>query len=424
MNYQETLHWLFSQLPMYQREGQAAYKANLDNTLRLDAHFGHPHQNYHTIHVAGTNGKGSVSHMLASILQEAGFRTGLYTSPHLKDFRERIKINGEMISEEYVIGFVEQNRTLFSEIRPSFFEMTVAMAFQYFADSKIDIAVVEVGLGGRLDSTNIITPLVSVITNISFDHMALLGDTLSKIATEKAGIIKPGIPAVAGVRDADYDFVFEQKALACQAPLTFATDHWQITANSNGFYDLSRGEECSLTAVECELKGIYQQKNIPTVLETVRLLRRQGFALPESSIRQGIARVVTNTGLLGRWQQLAASPYTICDTGHNIDGLTQIVTQLKSCCYQKLHFVLGMVNDKDIDSVLHILPREAVYYFCKASIPRAMEENLLAEKAKAAGLEGTTWQTVAAAYSAARQNASAEDMIYIGGSTFVVAEVI
>lgn len=424
MNYQETCNWLFAQLPMFQREGQAAYKANLDNTLRLDEHFRHPHRRFKTIHVAGTNGKGSVSHMLASILQEAGYKTGLYTSPHLKDFRERIKINGEMIPEEYVTGFVEQNQDFFAALHPSFFEMTVAMAFKYFADREVDVAVIEVGLGGRLDSTNIITPLTSVITNISFDHMALLGDTLEKIAAEKSGIIKPHIPVVIGTRDRNYDFVFEGKARSCDAPLTFASDEWKIRQNNDGSYDLSHRSSISFSSLVCELKGSYQRKNIPTVLESVLSLQNSGLAIREEHIRNGIACVIRNTGLHGRWEKLANTPYTVCDTGHNIDGLTEVVAQLRSCTYRHLHFVIGMVNDKDVNSVLRILPREATYYFCKASIPRAMNEQELARKARSCGLQGTTYPTVSEAYAAARKNAIPEDMIYIGGSTFVVAEVV
>lgn len=424
MNYQETCNWLFAQLPMFQREGQAAYKANLDNTLRLDEHFRHPHRRFKTIHVAGTNGKGSVSHMLASILQEAGYKTGLYTSPHLKDFRERIKINGEMIPEEYVTGFVEQNQDFFAALHPSFFEMTVAMAFKYFADREVDVAVIEVGLGGRLDSTNIITPLTSVITNISFDHMALLGDTLEKIAAEKSGIIKPHIPVVIGTRDRNYDFVFEGKARSCDAPLTFASDEWKIRQNNDGSYDLSHRSGISFSSLVCELKGSYQRKNIPPVLESVLSLQNSGLAIREEHIRNGIACVIRNTGLHGRWEKLANTPYTVCDTGHNIDGLTEVVAQLRSCTYRHLHFVIGMVNDKDVNSVLRILPREATYYFCKASIPRAMNEQELAGKARSCGLQGTTYPTVSEAYAAARKNAIPEDMIYIGGSTFVVAEVV
>lgn len=424
MTYKETLDWLFAQLPMYQREGQAAYKANLDNTLELDAHFRHPHHHFKTIHVAGTNGKGSVSHMLASILQEAGYKTGLYTSPHLKDFRERIKINGEMISESYVTDFVEKNKELFATIKPSFFEMTVGMAFKYFSDSKTDIAVIEVGLGGRLDSTNIITPLASVITNISFDHMALLGNTLPEIAAEKAGIIKPGVPVIVGTRDKDYDFVFKRKAEECASSLIFASEQWETERNMDTTYNLRRRDGITFNNLSSGLQGIYQRKNIPAVLEAILTLRDGGLSVTDRHIRDGIAKVVNNTGLFGRWQQLAQAPYTICDTGHNINGLTEVVAQLKTCKYEKLHFVIGMVNDKDVSSVLHILPKDARYYFCKASIPRAMDENILAEKAAAAGLQGTAYPTVTSAYAAAQQEAQRDDMIYIGGSTFVVAEVI
>lgn len=424
MNYQETCNWLFAQLPMFQREGQAAYKANLDNTLQLDQHFQHPHRRFKTIHVAGTNGKGSVSHMLASILQEAGYKTGLYTSPHLKDFRERIKINGEMIPEQYVIQFVEQNQNIFSGLRPSFFEMTVAMAFKYFADQEVDIAVIEVGLGGRLDSTNIITPLASVITNISFDHMALLGDTLEKIASEKAGIIKPDIPAIIGYRDRNYDFVFEDKARICRAPLTFASDEWTIHRREDGSYDLNSRNGLSFLQLQSELKGSYQRKNIPAVIETALSLQSNGLAIYEQDIRNGIAKTVQNTGLHGRWEKLSDTPLTICDTGHNLDGLTEVTNQLHSCSYRHLHFVIGMVNDKEIDSVLQILPKEATYYFCKAAIPRAMNEQILAEKAGHQGLKGNIYPSVTEAYVAARKNAAPQDMIFIGGSTYVVAEVI
>ena len=313
---------------------------------------------------------------------------------------------------------------VFSRVKPSFFEMTVAMAFKYFADSQVDIAVIEVGLGGRLDSTNIITPLASVITNISFDHMALLGNTLEKIASEKAGIIKPGIPVVIGTRDKTYDFVFEQKAQTCETPIEFASDNWTTTINIDGSFQLTRKNGWHFDHLTSELKGLYQRKNIPTVLETIPVLQQAGLKISDQQVRQGIERVVTNTGLFGRWQTLSNQPLTICDTGHNIDGLTEITQQLKQCRYRKLHFVIGMVSDKDIDSVLHILPQDAVYYFCKASIPRAMPEQQLAQKARQAGLQGEYYPTVAAAYEAARQAASSEDMIYIGGSTFVVAEVI
>ena len=302
--------------------------------------------------------------------------------------------------------------------------MTVAMAFQYFAEQQVDIAVIEVGLGGRLDSTNIITPLASVITNISFDHMALLGDTLEKIAREKAGIIKPGIPAIIGTKDASSDFVFIEKAKECGSPLEFASENWQVTRDDKNVYRLENKNGVVFAPVQADLKGLYQRKNIPAVLETILTLRNNGLHISDQNVYDGIANTIRNTGLLGRWQELSQAPYTVCDTGHNIDGLTEIVAQLKTCTYEKLHFVIGMVNDKDVDSVLHILPKDAIYYFCKASIPRAMDEKILAEKARANHLHGTTFPTVAAAYQAARDAAGERDMIYIGGSTFVVAEVI
>lgn len=329
-----------------------------------------------------------------------------------------------MVGEEYVVGFVGDNKDLFAEIRPSFFEMTVAMAFKYFADMQVDIAVIEVGLGGRLDSTNIITPLASVITNISLDHTALLGDSIEKIAGEKAGIIKKDVPAVIGVRDAKYDFVFEQKAKEVETSIEFATDNWTSERNEDGSYKLQHHSGWNFQELQSELKGGYQQKNIPSVLETVITLRNRGLKITDKHICQGVAKVITNTGLYGRWQTLTTSPLAICDTAHNIDGITEITEQLKTYVYRQLHFVIGMVNDKEIDDILRVLPQDATYYFCKASIPRAMNEKVLTEKAKTLGLRGNHYPTVAEAYTAARQAATPEDMIYIGGSTFVVAEVI
>ena len=441
MTYKETIDWLFSQLPFFQREGKAAYKANLDNTLKLDEFFNHPHKKYITIHVAGTNGKGSVSHNIASILQEAGYKVGLYTSPHLKTFRERIKINGEMISEEYVTNFISKNRKYFSQIAPSFFEMTVAMAFKYFADQKIDIAVIEVGLGGRLDSTNIIKPKVSVITNIALDHTNLLGTTLPAIAKEKAGIIKEGIPAIVGIRDKNYDFIFTNKAKECNTSLVFASDKWHCNYLGDGLYkvknklknleieDFKSSESISnIDKLHSELMGMYQRKNIPTILSTIEILQTKGVHITTQNVYDGIAKVVTNTGLMGRWQKLSDTPLTICDTGHNVDGITEVVAQLKKYKaedkYNKLHIVIGMVNDKDITHVLKLLPKDAIYYFCKASIPRALNEHEFAEKANKEGLLGKTFPTVKAAYNAAKSEATPQDMIYIGGSTFIVAEVL
>jgi dihydrofolate synthase/folylpolyglutamate synthase len=409
---------------MFQREGQAAYKANLDNTLRLDNAFGSPHRRFKTVHVGGTNGKGSVSHMLASILQEAGYKTGLYTSPHLTDFRERIRINGEMIPPAYVAEFVTRHRPLFLDIQPSFFEMTAALAFVYFADQQVDIAIIEVGLGGRLDSTNIITPLLSIVTNISLDHVALLGDSLEKIAAEKAGIFKPGVPAIVGARHPATDPVFERVAGQQATPLQFAPDNWQVTRREDNSYDLVREQGLAFRDLLPDLKGFYQRKNIPVVLEAILQLRDAGLQLPDRAIRDGLARVTRNTGLRGRWQELSAAPYIVCDTGHNLDGLTETVAQIAACPRERLRVVLGLVNDKDAGAILRLLPRDAIYYFTRAALPRALDEKLLAAQARDLGLDGQSYPTVAGAYEAARAAATAKDMIYIGGSTFVVAEVL
>lgn len=405
MNYLETLDYLFSQLPMYQRIGNAAYKANLDNTYRLSEILNHPEKQFKSVHIAGTNGKGSTSHMLAAVLQEAGYKVGLYTSPHLKDFRERIKINGEMISENDVIDFVKEYKHEFEKIQLSFFEWTVGLSFHYFAKQKVDIAIVETGLGGRLDSTNIVTPEVAVITNISMDHTQFLGDTLTKIAAEKAGIIKSTIPIVIGETQAEIKPVFIEKAKQLNASIQFA-------------------DEGLIQEYESDLKGAYQQKNKKTVVATIQVLQELGWKIAENHIKQGLLNVVKNTGLMGRWQVLSKQPFTVCDTGHNEAGITLILAQLAEQTYEKLHFVLGVVNDKDITNILQLLPKNATYYFCQAKIPRALEVDILAEKAMAVGLSGTAFPTVEAAYQAAQKNATAQDMIFIGGSTFVVAEVV
>lgn len=405
MNYPETLDYLFSQLPMYQRVGNAAYKANLDNTYRLSEILNHPEKQFKSVHIAGTNGKGSTSHMLAAVLQEAGYKVGLYTSPHLKDFRERIKINGEMISENDVIDFVKKYKHEFEKIQLSFFEWTVGLAFHYFAKQKVDIAIVETGLGGRLDSTNVITPEVAVITNISMDHTQFLGDTLAKIAAEKAGIIKSTIPIVIGETQAEIKPVFIEKAKQLNAPIQFA-------------------DEGLIQEYESDLKGAYQQQNKKTVLATIQILQQLGWKIAENHIKQGLLNVVKNTGLMGRWQVLSKQPFTVCDTGHNEAGIKLILAQINQQSFEKLHFVLGVVNDKDIANILQLLPKNATYYFCQAKIPRALEVSVLAEKATAVGLSGTTFPSVEAAYQAAQKNATAQDMIFIGGSTFVVAEVV
>ena len=429
--YQEILDYLYSQLPMFQRTGAAAYKNNLDNTIRLDEMFGYPHQSFKSIHVAGTNGKGSVSHMLASVLQEAGYKTGLYTSPHLKDFRERIRVNGEMISKEAVVKFTESflsmNETELLE--PSFFELTVSMAFDYFRYKQVDVAVIEVGLGGRLDSTNIITPEVSVITNISFDHMALLGNTLQKIATEKAGIIKQAIPVVIGETDAEPKTVFEETAAKKNSALYFADQFYQVSytypsANGKQSMDICGLHGWAFKDLEVDLMGKYQQLNVPTVLKTIDGLNEKGWNITEEHIRQGIAHTIRNTGLMGRWQIIGQQPTIICDTGHNQAGIKQVVDQLNQTAWEKLHMVIGMVNDKDQEEVLALLPTHAHYYFTKASIPRAAEPEVLLAKAVPFGIKGECYPTVRQALSAALANAGKNDLVFVGGSTFVVAEIL
>ena len=428
MNYQETLEWMYKQLPMYQRIGAAAYKTDLNNTIALLDHLGNPHQTFKSVHVAGTNGKGSTSHMLASIFQEAGYKTGLYTSPHLRDFRERIRINGEMIPEENVVNFISEHQDILKKIEPSFFEMTVGMAFDYFAKEHVDIAIVEVGMGGRLDSTNLITPEISVITNIGLDHVQFLGDSLEKIAGEKAGIIKEGIPVVIGETQPETHQVFENKAAACHSPIFFADqifdcDKIHIDSLIQQEYDIWKNNELYLEACTIPLMGNYQKKNLTTVLCAVDLLR-ETFELSDEDIRDGIANVVRNTHLMGRWQILDQDPLTIADTGHNVDGIREVVSQLSEMTYNKLHFVIGMVNDKDIDHVLQLLPHSCEYYFCKADIPRGLDATILAEKAFDFGLRGNVYSSVRDAYESAINAAKFDDVIFIGGSNFVVAEIV
>ena len=408
MNYQNTLTYLYNSVPMFQHVGGAAYKEGLENTQVLDKHFGHPHRSFRTIHVAGTNGKGSCSHTLAAILQEAGYRVGLYTSPHLVDFRERIRINGQPIPEKYVVDFVEKERDFFEPLHPSFFELTTAMAFRYFADEKVDVAVIEVGLGGRLDCTNIIHPDLFIITNISFDHVQFLGDTLAKIAGEKAGIIKAGIPVVIGETTPETKPVFLQKAAEEKAPIIFAEDTMK-----NDY-----------PKMKTELQGLYQIKNTRTILAALPLLKEAGYRIDEQSIRSGFAHVCELTGLMGRWQKLQDAPTLICDTGHNVGGITYIVEQLKQQTYRQLHIIIGMVNDKDISGVLSLLPKDATYYFTKASVKRALPENELLALAEEAGLKGTTYPTVVEAVQAAKKNCPPKDLIFVGGSSFIVADLL
>ncbi|MCB0452498.1 MAG: bifunctional folylpolyglutamate synthase/dihydrofolate synthase [Aequorivita sp.] len=405
MNYTETINWLFEQLPMYQRVGKAAYKADLSATLNLAEYLKNPENNFKSVHVAGTNGKGSTSHMLASVFQEAGYKTGLYTSPHLKDFRERIKINGEMIPKQCVLEFVENHKPYFEKNKLSFFEMTVGLAFDYFRKEKVDIAIVEVGMGGRLDSTNIITPEVSVITNIGLDHTQFLGDTLEKVASEKAGIIKDRVPVVIGEMLPETKPVFEEIASERNAEILFA-------------------EAIDSSNLTSDLKGLYQQKNIKTVLATLRILQKRGWNISEENIQKGLLNTIKNTGLMGRWQVLGENPKVICDTGHNREGLQLVMEQLSKESFKKLHIVLGVVSDKDLASVLPLFPKDAVYYFCKPNIPRGLDASLLLSQASGFGLVGEDYISIKNAYLAAIKAASAKDLIFVGGSTFVVAEVL
>lgn len=404
MNYQETTEWLFKQLPMFQMQGASAYKKDLTNTLLLVEHLGHPELGFKSVHVAGTNGKGSTSSMIASILQEAGYKVGLYTSPHLKDFRERIKINGREIAEDFVVDFVAQNQAFFEANALSFFEMTVGLAFDYFAKAQVDVAIIEVGMGGRLDATNIITPLLSVITNIGFDHTQFLGDSLAKIATEKAGIIKPEIPVVIGEYNPETQPVFQNKAAVEQAPIFFAQDASEVT-------------------YPCALKGAYQKHNKKTVLQAIEVLKAN-FSISEDQIKAGLHNVVINTGLLGRWQVLQEKPFTVCDTAHNAHGLAEVIAQIAQHKYDTLHVVLGVVNDKDLNAILPLFPKKAKYYFSKPNMPRGLDAALLQEKAAVYGLEGQVCDSVSIAYEKALSNAGSHDFIYVGGSTFVVAEII
>jgi dihydrofolate synthase/folylpolyglutamate synthase len=406
MNYQETVNWMFNQLPLYQLQGSIAYKEDLTNTLLLSEYLGNPEKNLKFIHVAGTNGKGSTSHLLASVLQEAGFKVGLYTSPHLKDFRERIKINGKEIAEDFVIEFIAKYKNFFETNDLSFFEMTVGLAFDYFKKEKIDIAIIEVGMGGRLDSTNIITPLLSVITNIGKDHTQFLGTTLESIAREKAGIIKQTIPVIIGEFTTETKPVFWAKANEMESEIYFAS-------------------ELVLENYPSDLIGAYQISNKKTALQTLRVLNSQKeFEVSEATIKKGFLNVVKNTGLQGRWQQLNGVPKVICDTAHNKHGLEIVLNQLQKESFNTLHFVFGVVNDKDLDEILPLFPKNAIYYFCKPNIPRGLDAVTLSQKAQQFDLHGKVYNSVSEAYKSAVQNAASTDFIYIGGSTFVVGEIL
>lgn len=422
MTYQEATEYLFNSTPLFQNIGKGAYKEGLENTLLLDEHFAHPHRNYKTIHIAGTNGKGSCSHTLAAILQDAGYKVGLYTSPHLVDFRERIRVNGECIPEERVVRFVEEERSFFEPLHPSFFEVTTALAFLYFAEQKVDIAVIEVGLGGRLDCTNIISPILSVITNISFDHTQFLGNTLAQIAGEKAGIIKPHTPVVIGETTPETRPVFLEKAKQNEAPILFSEENPEITSIHDAEDGTRAYETRHFGTLHGALTGDCQNKNTRTILTAVSELQKS-LSISSENVRNGFRDVCRTTGLRGRWQRLAEHPLTICDTGHNVGGITYIAAQMARIPCQTKRIVMGMVSDKDVDHVLDLLPKDAVYYFTQAKVKRAMPAEVLAEKAAAKNLHGKTFSTVKEAYTAAREEANREDLIFIGGSTFIVADL-
>jgi dihydrofolate synthase/folylpolyglutamate synthase len=412
---------------MFQRVGKAAYKANLDNTLAICNLLENPQDKFRSVHIAGTNGKGSTAHLLAAVLQSSGLKTGLYTSPHLKDFRERIRINGKMIPQSYVAQFIAQHLGNFEQIKPSFFEMTVGMAFQYFAEEKVDIAVIETGMGGRLDSTNVLTPLLSIITNIGLDHTQFLGDTIKEIALEKAAIIKPGVPVIIGETQEQTKGIFIQKAKQENATIKFADQEFMIRdAGTEALrsFNVFRNKELYLKGLACPLGGNYQSKNIITTIQAIEKLRKQGIEISSINIIEGIGRVKELTGIRGRWEILSESPLAICDVGHNVDGIVNILEQLNRISFNKLHFVFGMVNDKHSDRVLELLPKDAIYYFCKPNIPRGLDQKTLQEVARKYDLTGETFTSVAEAYSRATDQAGKDDLVFIGGSTFVVAEVL
>jgi len=423
MTYEETIEYLYQFAPMFQQVGSSAYKEGMENSFLIDAHLNHPHKQYKTIHVGGTNGKGSTSHLLASVLQEAGYKTGLYTSPHLLDFRERIKVNGKMIDKAFVVGFMARNRVFFESIQPSFFELTTGMAFAYFAERQVDVAIIEVGLGGRLDCTNVITPVVSIITNISFDHTQLLGNTLTAIAGEKAGIIKPGVPVVIGEAEGEVEKFFKDFN-APNSIKIFAREQNPILSAKllpSGYWEFETSDYPCLVD---ELGGWAQEKNAATVLCAINLLKNNVFSIPSDSVYKGFRYVIENTGLMGRWQIAGQHPKIVLDTGHNKAGIEYIVHQLQSEKYDRLHIVFGMVKDKDITSVLRLLPQKALYYFTQANIPRALDAHLLAKQAMEFNLKGKVYPAVNEAFSAAKRHASEKDFIFVGGSTFVVAEAL
>jgi len=428
MDYKQTLNYLFNQLPMFQRQGQMALKKDLTNITALCKHDKNPHNKFKSIHIAGTNGKGSTSHIISSITQTAGYKTGLYTSPHLKDFRERIKINGEMISEDDVIKYVKENKEYFEVIKPSFFEMTVAMAFNYFAKNEVDIAIIETGLGGRLDSTNIINPILSVITNISLDHTQFLGNTIKKIAFEKAGIIKENIPIIIGETNNLSSEVFIETAKKKNAPIYFADKEYKIeysllNKDYKQVFNVKKNNTLIYENLTTDLLGLFQKKNVITSLKAIDLIS-EILNISDSNIYNGLYNIQNNTGFAGRWNILGFNPLIVADTGHNVAGINEVISQLNATAYKKLHFIFGAVNDKDIDKILKLLPKDAIYYFTQANIPRALNAKILQKKAEKYNLKGEIYLKTKSAFNIAKQNAEKHDLILIGGSTFIVAELI
>ena len=419
MNYKETVEYLFNSTPVFEHVGASAYKEGLSNTLALDEHLGHPHKNFKTIHVAGTNGKGSCSHTLAAILQSMGMKVGLYTSPHIVDFRERIRVNGECLSEQYVVDFVEQHRSFFEPLHPSFFELTTAMAFRYFADQKVDIAVIEVGLGGRLDCTNIITPELSIITNISLDHTQFLGDTLAKIAGEKAGIIKEGVKVVIGEDVEETRPVFEAKAKEKNAPIVFAQDYPEVLCSEACAEGGRNYETLNFGMIHGDLSGDYQERNMNTCLIACKVL-----GLKKENVIEAVAHVTERTGLVGRWMKINESPLAVCDTGHNVGGWKYLAPQIKAQKCEHLRIVFGMVDDKDIDSVMEMLPKNAIYYWTQATSHRAIPKEIVADKGRTHQLEGNIYNSVKEAYREALKDASNDDFVFVGGSSYVVADLL
>jgi len=417
---------MYQQLPMYQRVGNTAFKKDLTNTIKLLKFLGNPHQQFKSIHIAGTNGKGSSAHMLASVLQTSGYRTGLYTSPHLKQFTERIKIDGMEVDEAFVCEFIEKLRNLIEDIRPSFFEITVAMAFDYFAREDIDLAIVEVGMGGRFDSTNVLLPIISLITSISYDHMEFLGHTLPEIAFEKAGIIKPGVPVVISETQGEIVSVFDEKAEQTKSPIYYADQEFKVRMDnsvSSGSFDFSVETPGGTKNIRTDLGGNYQKRNIPGVLKTIELLQNTGFSISENKIKKGFQRIGINTGIKGRWQKLSDQPLTICDTAHNESGVQMIFEQIKKMKYHQLHVVWGAVDGKSIEKIFRHLPKNAFYYFCEPKLPRAIKAQKLLEVALDMNLQATSIEDVNEAINAAKMNAGYKDLIFIGGSNFVVAEI-